>query len=312
MQCIRYTYGCVHCVEEAGLIGALIKQFRGYRFVYEKHSDAASYRRGWLINLALRLYELTEALVIQRADVIFAGRGLVNQIRAADPAARIQTVDNIPTSRVEPHAPFVKEIRARLGITRDQMLATYVGTFAPYQGVDLLIEAIPLVVQRGQRVKFLIVGGTSAKINAKKRQLAAQGVSEAVTFLKPIHPDVAPHYLAASEILLAPRQSGRTVGTKLLDYARAGRAIVATNHASNRKILTEATGLLVPSTPEAFAEGIIRLAEDPDLRNRLAGNARRIIEGRYNYNCFIQWIKSGYAMMDFPPANRVKFEAPPR
>jgi glycosyltransferase involved in cell wall biosynthesis len=291
-------YDYAHCIEDAGIIGAFLKKFRGYQFAYEKHSDAAAYRGGFLRNLALRLYEQIEAVAIQHADVIFTGRGLVSQIRAIDSTARIQTVDNIPTSRVEPCESRAKEIRARLGLTEDELLLTYMGTFASYQGVDLLFEAIPIVVQQAQGARFLIVGGNEGEIAEKKRWLSSRGVLHAATFLRPIHPDEVPHYLAASDILLAPRRAGRTIGTKIFDYAKAGRAIVATNHTSNRKMLDASSGLLTPPTPEAFAEGILRLMGDPVLRERLAGNVRRILEGRYDYESFKQRMKSGYAMME--------------
>ena len=164
----------------------------------------------------------------------------------------------------------VKEIRAGLRLTEGKLLLTYMGSYAPYQGVDLLIGAIPTVVQRATGVKFLIVGGSDGEIAAKKRLLSSQGVLHKAIFLSPIPPDEAPHYLAASDILLAPKRAGRTIGTKIFDYLRVERPIVATNHTSDRKILNESNALLTSPTPKAFAEGILYLTKDSALRNHLA------------------------------------------
>lgn len=293
-----HRYDVIHCIEDAGIVGAAVVRFRRCRFIYEKHSDAAAYRGSLIRNLGLRFYERLESAVIRRADLIFAGKGLVDHIRTVDPAVRIQTVDNIPTSRVEPDPSRVEDVRRMIELDEDELLITYVGTFAPYQGIDLLLEAIPIVARQSPNVKFLIIGGQPGDIHESRKQLANQEGFDRAYFLTPIHPDETPHFLAASDILLSPRVAGRTIGTKLCDYARSARAIVATDHPSNRRMLDDSTGLLTPTTPEAFADGILRLVRDPVLRQRLADNIPKILEGRHDYDTFKGWIRTGYEMID--------------
>jgi len=118
-----------------------------------------------------------------------------------------------------------------------------------------------------------------------------------VTFLGRIDPHETPHYLAASDILLSPRGAGATTPIKIFDYMKAGRAIVATNQVSNRTILDESLSLLTPQTPGHFAEAILRLMHEPKLRDRLATAGRKLVEERYNYECFKGWMKAGYNVM---------------
>jgi glycosyltransferase involved in cell wall biosynthesis len=293
----RRLYDVVHCVEDAGFIGAFIHWSKGYRFAYEKHSHTSSYRSGLIRNLVLRFYELIEAHVIRNADVVFAGPGILNQILCVDPNARIQTVYSIPSSRVAANQVRVREIRAHLGLAQDELLLTYVGTFAPYQGLDLLFAAMPVVINRKKNVRFLIIGGSAEEIAQKQDWLKERDVHKYVTFLGQIDPDETPHYLAASDVLLSPRRAGDTNPIKIFDYMKAGRAIVATNQISNRTILDESVSLLTSQTPRHFAEGILCLMNNPVLRDQLGINARKLVDKQYNYESFKEWMRAGYEIM---------------
>ena len=53
-------YDVVHGTEEAGFLAWILARIRGAKCVYEKHSDAASYKKGALQNLILKAYLAVE------------------------------------------------------------------------------------------------------------------------------------------------------------------------------------------------------------------------------------------------------------
>lgn len=144
-------------------------------------------------------------------------------------------------------------------------------------------------------MRAVIVGGTAEEIESRRDALRRAGVDDAVTFLGKIPPDELPSVLAACDILLSPRIAGSNTPLKLLDYLKAGRAIVATDNAANRLILDEGTAVLVAPDAVAFAEGIRALAQDPERRTQLGAAGRRLIDTTYNYDVFRDRLATCYA-----------------
>ena len=162
------------------------------------------------------------------------------------------------------------------------MLVMYLGNFAAYQGVELMFEAIALVVRQRPEARFVIIGGSADDVAERRRWLARRNAGDAVIFPPHVNPDDVPDYLAASDILLSSRLGGRGAPLKHLDYLNANRPIVALDTQANRFYLDRSVALLTGVTAREFAEGVTRLIANPFLRQRLARNGRRLIEGSYD------------------------------
>ncbi|MCC5843626.1 MAG: glycosyltransferase [Verrucomicrobia bacterium] len=282
-----HQYAVVHGVEDAGFLGVFLARKQKARIVYEKHSDPQSYRKGFIRNLIMSLYAKVEAFTIRRADAVIAtGNGLAESVRALCPATPCHPICDIPSSRSEADPEAVQTLRAQLQQNETDVLATYVGSFAVYQGIDLLFEAIPAALRSAPCLRVLIIGGSDSEIEARKQDLQTQGVTDAVTFLGKIQPDALPAYLAASDILLSPRISGHNTPLKLLDYFKAGGSILATDVQANRLLLDDTTALFAAPEAPAFAQALAGLANDPARRQSLAAKGRHLIETTYNFDAY--------------------------
>ena len=113
-------------------------------------------------------------------------------------------------------------------------------------------------------------------------------------FLGHIPPDQLPDVLAATDILLSPRISGMNTPLKLLDYLKAGAAIVATDCEANRLILNHENAQLTPLTPEGFAEGILALCRDPGRRERLSSAGAELLASQHNFAHFREGLRQCY------------------
>jgi glycosyltransferase involved in cell wall biosynthesis len=291
-------YDVIHGIEEAGMIAVLLCRIAGCRAVFEKHSDPFSYKKGFLRNALLHLYAQVEKLTVKGAHaVIGTGPGLVGQVRDMGASTPVFHIFDIPSSLVEPVPENIGRIRKSLVQSDEEVLLTFVGSFAGYQGVSLLFAAIPEVAARCPRARFIIIGGTEKEINEAKRRLEARGAVGVVIFLGKIAPDLLPDYLAASDILLSPRLSGVNTPLKLLDYMKAGRAIVATDVAANRLLLDGRTALLARPAPESLAEAMVELVEDETARKRMGEAGRKLHETRYNFQEFTRRLAACYAAL---------------
>jgi glycosyltransferase involved in cell wall biosynthesis len=296
---LKNRYDVIHCVEDAGAIGVIIAGLTRSKLVFEKHSDPSSYRKGPLRNLVMWLYARVERFTIRHADaVIGTGPGLAEQAEKVGPGRPVHDIFDIPSSLAESSSETTAGIRGRLQQNEQNILITYVGSFAVYQGVDLMFEAIPIVAEKCPDAQFVIIGGTTKEIAARKTRLADRRVENAVVFAGKIAPDDLPDYLAASDILLSPRLAGVNTPMKLLDYLKAGRAIVATDTAANRLILSEHNAMLVKPDPAAFAEGICTLVENHELRLKLGADGKKLIAEKYNYTEFKKKLAACYESLD--------------
>lgn len=283
----RQAYDIVHAVEDAGIIGVLLQRFTGARLIFEKHSDPASYRRGPLRNLVMFMYTKFEAFTMRHADALIGtGPGLIAQAKDVAPDTVAHHIFDIPSSLAEADPESVAKAREELVQGPDEVLVTYVGSFAVYQGIELLFDIIPTVARRHPTVHFVIIGGTTDEIRDRKERLATQGVAEQVTFLGKIPPDELPNYLAASDILLSPRIAGRNTPLKLLDYLKANRAIMATDTEANRLILDASNAVVAEPQTAEFAAALGALIEDPARRAELGRKGHNLIEKLYNFDEF--------------------------
>lgn len=280
----RNKYDVVHGIEETGIIAVMLAKLTGGKAIFEKHSDPFSYRKGFLKNCLLRVYAWVENLTVRWTDgVIGTGPGLVKQVNDMGTTTPAFHIFDIPSSLVEPKQENVDRVRKELVRNENEVLLTFVGSFAVYQGVDLLLDAIVLVVRQDPLARFIIIGGTGKEIEEGRNKLQEEGVAASVTFLGKIAPDRLPDYLAASDILLSPRISGVNTPLKLLDYLKTGRPVVATDVVANRLILDETTSVLTRPDSVAMAEGIASLLDDRERRGMMGLNGRRLHEKKYNF-----------------------------
>lgn len=290
---LRHRYDVIHATEEGGVIGWLAARLTGARCIYEKHSDPASYAGGAVRRVLMRLYRAIERFTARHNDaVICTGPGLERQARDYAPDARIHHIPDIPSSLIEPEPGEVSAARAALAGGPDSVIVTYVGSFAVYQGVDLVFDAIPLVLKRHPGARFAIIGGTLGQIDHYRAALGP--AAEAVRFTGPVDPDRLPAYLKASDILLAPRRAGINTPLKVLDYFKAGRAIVATDTEANRLILDEGCARLSAFRAEDFAAAIGELVDDPGAREHIAAEALARYHTRYNFAVFTSQLAAVY------------------
>lgn len=292
---LRRRYAVVHGVEDCGLMALLAARIGRARMIFERHSDPAGYRGGRVRNLVMSLYAGIERYVMRHADVVIGtGPGLVEQARAIGRASRACMIPDIPSSLAQATPAGIASIRRQCRRHENDILIGYVGSFAIYQGIDLLFKAIPIVAARTPRARFVIIGGTPGEIAARKTALADAGCESAVTFLGFVEPDKLPDYLAAMDILLSPRIAGRNTPLKLLDYLKAGAAIVATDCEANRLILDDSLARMTPLNPEGLAEGILHLCHDTEHRSTLSRRGAERLEKRHNFPDFKDALRNCY------------------
>jgi len=89
--------------------------------------------------------------------------------------------------------------------------------------------------------------------------------------------------VAQSMVCIAPIRQGGGTRLKILEAMALGTPVVATRKGAEGLEVIDGEHLLMADAPDLFAQSVLRLLGDRDLRSRLAANARRLVEDRYDW-----------------------------
>jgi glycosyltransferase involved in cell wall biosynthesis len=159
----------------------------------------------------------------------------------------------------------VAACRTRLGLPTDRPIVLYAGRFAVEKRLDVLADAIPLVLARAD-AQFVFCGSGST---ALQRQVEAHGVASATTFLGLLPDEVLPLAYRAADLLALPSEA-ELQGMVLLEAAASGLPLVGADALAIPELIVDGhNGFLHrPGDAADLAEKIVRVLEDGDLRRR--------------------------------------------
>jgi glycosyltransferase involved in cell wall biosynthesis len=248
----------------AGVRGA-VNAVAGQGFIYSSNGLYANVLRP-LVNGALKmaLSGNDRRLVLQNGDDLkrFLQSGLVRSDRV-----RLIRGSGVDTSRFSEHA------RPGGGPTR-VLLAT---RLLVDKGVHDYVHAARLLQDSTRSIQFLIAGEPDHgnPNSVRQRDLDAWIRSGVVRHLG--HVENMSQLMAEVDIVCLPTFYGEGVPRVLIEAAASGLPIVATDIPGCREIVEhESNGLLVsPKDPVQLVKAILRLHEDPALRESMGAAGRR-------------------------------------
>jgi len=94
--------------------------------------------------------------------------------------------------------------------------------------------------------------------------------------------DVRP-LIARSWASIVPLHTGGGTRLKILEAMALGTPVVATSKGAEGLDVEADKHLLIADTPEGFAQKVIRLLQEPELREHLANNAYRLVREKYDW-----------------------------
>lgn len=175
---------------------------------------------------------------------------------------------------------FRNKTRKTLSIATEAFVVFYIGRPFARKGFDTLLQAWEIFCQlRPGKEKILLIAGCDLNDIVTVMDSCPAGVIPLgyLTELK--------GYYAACDIVTLPSLH-EGMPYSLLEGAAAEKALVASDIPGIDSLVTHnENGLLVePKNANAFAKAFDSLCENAELRNKLAGNARREVEKKYDRN----------------------------
>ena len=228
-------------------------------------------------SLRYRLTRRLETHALRNADHVFTiCEGLRGDIAARGIApSKVTVIPNaVDIHDFEPGGQADAALKSRLGLDGAVVLG-FIGSFYAYEGLDLLLQALPELLRRRPGLRVLLVGG-GPQDAALKAQAQALGVADKVVFTGRVPHAEVQRYYDLIDVLVYPRHSMRltelVTPLKPLEAMAQGRLLVASDVGGHRELIRDGeTGVLfragsAPSLTDAVHGLLQRREQWPALR----------------------------------------------
>jgi glycosyltransferase involved in cell wall biosynthesis len=295
-------YDVIHTHEEASFFGMFLAKIFRTRHLYDMHSVLSKQLSNFSFGnkpIFIKIFHLLESMVLKTCDaVITVGPDLEKFVKFTAPGVRVVMIENIALqaykTSVQPDQ--VTELKKQLNIN-GRLPIVYAGTYEPYQGLDMALDAVTIVAKQYPNVLFIFLGAVNQQAEYWTQIASERDVQEHVLFLDAVSPEESMVYLAYASILISPRLDGTTTPLKIYSYLHAEKPIVATNITAHTQVLTEETAVLVEPDKESFAKGIMHVIDDPALAERIAKNAAECARLKFNQQDYLSKVNNLYKQL---------------
>lgn len=240
--------------------------------------------------LRYRLSRALESYVLRRVDAITTiCDGLKRDIEARGiPARKITVIPNaVDTTAFHSPPPGNGLLAHQLGLSGFLVLG-FVGSFYRYEGLELLIRAMPEMLQAVPSLQLLLVGG-----GPQERELKALvqelGLERKVRFAGRVPHQQVQEYYQLMDVLVYPRLPMRLTDLvtplKPLEAMAQGRLVVASDVGGHREMIDDGkTGILFEAGNAAsLSSKLIHLIRHVETWPALRQQARRYVERERNW-----------------------------
>jgi PEP-CTERM/exosortase A-associated glycosyltransferase len=277
-----------------GLAALRVAQWHSLPVVYECRAfwedaavDHGTSREG---GLRYRATRALETYVFKRAHAITTiCEGLRRDIIARGiPAEKVTVIPNaVDIQRFQLAGDPDSAFRQELGLAGKTVLG-FIGSFYAYEGLPLLLEAMPRILQERPDLMLLLVGGGPQESSLRELANRLQ-LSRNVVFSGRVPHDKVQKYYDQVDIFVYPRYSMRlteiVTPLKPLEAMAQGRLVVASDVGGHKELIADReTGWLFKAgDAEDLARTVLDLLATPEVWPGIKRAGRKFVESERNW-----------------------------
>ena len=280
----------------------------GIPVVYEVRAfwEDAAVDHGTATENGLR-YKLTRALetsALKQADAVTTiCEGLRRDIVARGiPADKVTVIPNaVDIDKFAVGGEADQDLKTRLGLQGSRLIG-FIGSFYAYEGLDILLRAVPALAARIPDLRVLLVGGGPQ--DAQLRQLAKDlGIVDKVVFTGRVPHDQVQKYYDLLDVLVYPRLSMRLTDLvtplKPLEAMAQGRVLAASDVGGHLELIADGkTGVLFKADdPQSLADKVGALLDAQADWPKLRAAGREYVESERNWPVSVARYKHIYGRL---------------
>lgn len=238
-------------------------------------------------------YRVTRALetrVFRNADAVTTiCEGLRSDIvRRGIPAHKITVIPNaVDIEHFGIDGTPDESLSDQLGL-RGRPVIGFIGSFYAYEGIPLLLEAMPGMLNRHPEMRLLLAGGGPQE-ELIKQKIVELGIQDSVVSVGRVPHARVRDYYNLVDIFVYPRLHMRLTDLvtplKPLEAMAQGKIVIASDVGGHRELIDSGhNGLLFQANnPESLADAVIRMLEDRAHWENFRRNGRAYVETERNW-----------------------------
>lgn len=192
-------------------------------------------------------------------------------------------------------------LKAQLGLASARVLG-FIGSFYAYEGLDLLLTALPRILDQAPDVRVLLVGG-GPQDEALKQQARQLGIADKVVFTGRVPHSEVNRYYDLVDALVYPRHSMRltelVTPLKPLEAMAQGRLFVASDVGGHKELIRDGeTGMLFRAgSPQDLANKALDLLNGSERWPAMKAAGRRFVETERNWKVSVARYRNVYSRL---------------
>ncbi len=309
---IRNRYDFVHAHEEAIFFCRYLKPIFRYKLIYDMHSslpqqlDNFDFTSSKIIK---KIFRWQEDVAIARSDAIIticpdlanyvddilgeSNKHLLIENSIFEPVQLVVRSDGqIPTRGASTMAPKVDRLSS------SKKLVVYAGTLEHYQGIEILLNSFPHVVEKCQDAYLLIIGGTDDQVKHYREIACNLGLEDSVWFTGRVPQSEVLHCLEKASVLVSPRSEGTNTPLKIYQQLASGKPLVATNIYSHTQVLNDEVSILVDPDGASMAGGLLKALTDGVAAKSVSANAQKLYNEKYSRSTYVSKMRQLLRILD--------------
>jgi PEP-CTERM/exosortase A-associated glycosyltransferase len=254
--------------------------------------------------LRYRATRALETYALKRADAVtticeglrkdIVGRGI--------PADKVTVIPNaVDIDKFAVGGSADLQLKEKLGLQGARLIG-FIGSFYAYEGLDILLRALPRMAARLPELRVLLVGGGPQ--DAPLRRLAQElGIADKVVFTGRVPHEQVQQYYDLLDVLVYPRLSMRLTDLvtplKPLEAMAQGRILAASDVGGHLELIADGkTGVLFKADdPASLADKVGSLLQAQQHWPALRAAGREYVETERNWPASVARYKSIYARL---------------
>lgn len=190
-------------------------------------------------------------------------------------------------------------LASHLGID-DKIVLGFIGSFYAYEGLNVLLDAVPMMLAQNPKICVLLVGG-GPQDAALKQQAIDLGIADKVIFTGRVPHDQVQGYYNLVDVLVYPRLRMRltelVTPLKPLEAMAQGRLLVASNVGGHRELIDDGTTGILFAADDAndLAKKVLTLLQATSRWETLKVAARSFVETKRSWKVSVARYENVYA-----------------
>lgn len=240
--------------------------------------------------LRYRLTRASETYLLKRASAVTTiCEGLRNEMIGRGIAAQKITVipNAVDIDKFSEGGEADADLKTKLGFDGCKVLG-FLGSFYAYEGLDLLVSALPSLLAQDDSIRVLLVGGGPQDENLKQ-QVKSLGLEDKVVFTGRVPHEQVQGYYDLVDVLVYPRLPMRltelVTPLKPLEAMAQGKIVVASDVGGHKELIRDReNGYLFKSGDESsLASTVLEVFDKQSGWANIRINGRQYVENERNW-----------------------------